>query len=143
MNDLNTGINAGVDEEYTGELHPAVSFLVDSENKRIIQIVDYTDEEKEIIDNLMEYVYKIDDLINDGKSFANSIPYSFFVIGYNQANERIKLHFQDIYNDLRIKYLQAKIKNIEESGKGGSEKSLKLYNDELAQINDLIKKTKP
>lgn len=143
MNDLNTWINAWVDEEYTGELHPAVSFLVDSENKRIIQIVDYTDEEKEIIDNLMEYVYKIDDLINDWKSFANSIPYSFFVIWYNQANERIKLHFQDIYNDLRIKYLQAKIKNIEESWKWWSEKSLKLYNDELAQINDLIKKTKP
>jgi len=76
-------------------------------------IIDYTPEEVLKIDELMKFVNIIDDLIKTWKSFANSLEYNLFYLWYNQLSDREKVHFKDIYKDLRIKYLEAKIEAIE------------------------------
>ncbi|MDD2907109.1 MAG: hypothetical protein PHH98_00570 [Candidatus Gracilibacteria bacterium] len=108
-----------------------------SVQSEVEQIINYTKEEKENIDDLMEFVHIIDDLILSGESFENSMEYNMFEIGYTNLSLREKLHFKDIYNDLRIRYLEAKIKTINDSienGKRVDMKSLNNYKEELSKL---------
>lgn len=112
--------------EVSSEISP-VKFSVE-------QIVDYTDEEKTRIDDFMQYVHWVDDVITSWENFANSLEYGLFVTGYNNLTTREQLHFREIFIDLRIKYLNQKIYNIESWTKKWSEGALKSYKEELAEL---------
>ena len=98
------------------------------------QIIEYTDEEKAKIDDFMQYVHWVDDIIESWQNFANSLEYGLFVTGYNNLSEREQVHFKEIYRDLRIKYLNQKIYNIESWSWKWTEGALKNYKLELAEL---------
>ncbi len=111
-----------------------VSSEIDPVKSIVEQIVDYTDEEKSRIDDLMQYVHWVDEVITSWENFANSLEYGLFVTGYNNLSEREQLHFKEIFRDLRIKYLNQKIYNIESWTKKWAEGALKSYKEELAEL---------
>lgn len=98
------------------------------------QIIEYTDEEKAKIDDFMQYVHWVDDIIESWQNFANSLEYGLFVTGYDSLPPRLQLHFREIYRDLRIKYLNQKIYNIESWSWKWTEGALKNYKLELAEL---------
>lgn len=80
--------------------------------KKVVEILDYTEQEKEEIDKLMEIVHKIDDLIKSWKSIANTMNYHEFVFSYKNLDDRLKKHFVDIYKELIIEVWKFKINRI-------------------------------
>lgn len=111
-----------------------VSSEVDPIKSSVDQIIEYTDEEKSKIDELMKYVYSVDDIIALWQNFANTLEYALFVTGYNNLSEREQVHFKEIYIDLRIKYLNQKIYNIENGSLKWTEGALKNYKEELEEL---------
>lgn len=111
-----------------------VSSEVDPIKSSVDQIIEYTDEEKAKIDDFMQYVHWVDDIIESWQNFANSLEYGLFVTGYNNLSEREQVHFKEIYRDLRIKYLNQKIYNIESWSWKWTEGALKNYKLELAEL---------
>lgn len=111
-----------------------VSSEVDPIKSSVDQIIEYTDEEKAKIDDFMQYVHWVDDIIESWQNFANSLEYGLFVTGYDSLPPRLQLHFREIYRDLRIKYLNQKIYNIESWSWKWTEGALKNYKLELAEL---------
>lgn len=111
-----------------------VSSEVDPIKSSVNQIIEYTDEEKAKIDDFMQYVHWVDDIIASWQNFANSLEYGLFVTGYDSLPPRLQLHFREIYRDLRIKYLNQKIYNIESWSWKWTEGALKNYKLELAEL---------
>lgn len=119
---------------YTTWLSVEVSSEVDPIKSSVDQIIEYTDEEKAKIDELMQYVYSVDEVIASWQNFANTLEYGLFVTGYNNLSEREQVHFKEIYIDLRIKYLNQKIYNIENGSLKWTQGVLKQYKEELAEL---------
>jgi len=111
-----------------------ISSEVDPIKSSVNQIIEYTDEEKAKIDDFMQYVHWVDDIIESWQNFANSLEYGLFVTGYDNLPPRVQSHFREIYIDLRIKYLNQKIYNIESWSWKWSEGALKNYKEELAEL---------
>ncbi len=111
-----------------------VSSEVDPIKSSVDQIIEYTDEEKAKIDDFMQYVHWVDDIIESWQNFANSLEYGLFVTGYNNLSEREQVHFKEIYRDLRIKYLNQKINNIESGSLNWTQWVLKQYKEDLAEL---------
>lgn len=98
-------------ETWSDLLHWDVSWYSSLNSEKVEQILDYNDQEILKIDEIMIYVWELDDMIKSWKKISNSMQYNFFVIWYNLLSDREKIHFSEIYNDLRIKYLEEKIRN--------------------------------
>ncbi len=77
----------------------------------VSEILDYSVEEIQNIDNLMNIVFEIDDLIDSWKDFSNHIKYHEFMTLYSLLNQKEKKHFNEIYNDYRVIYYYTKISN--------------------------------
>lgn len=75
------------------------------------ELFDFTDEEKEIIDNIMSnLVFKIDDQIKLEKPINTIKEFPLFILTYNKLDEKLKNYFFDTYKDLVIKNANFKIK---------------------------------
>ena len=113
MNTINKQNNLAILAQKEREINSRVQEELSQKNSLIIQIIDYTDKEKEKIDDFMQHVHRVDDLIKAWQWFANSVQYNLFVEGYNQLSPRIKKHFEEIFREFRLKYLIEKIsKNL-------------------------------
>ncbi len=115
MNNINPKNNLAVLawKENQIKISLAVSSQIDDSKWQIKLIIDYTPEEKLEIDSFMKNVHEIDDLIANWKPFANSLEYGMFVWWYSELSPRVQKHFDEIYYDLRLKYLVEKIsKNL-------------------------------
>lgn len=98
---------------------------------------EYTPEEIEEIDQVMRYVNKVDNIISMWEKFSNSIDYNKFVLSYWKMTYRVKKHFEEIYHDLRIRYLVEKIDNNLKI-KNNPKHSLTHYIRELIDIDPLF-----
>jgi hypothetical protein len=113
MKTINKQNNLAILSEKEKEINSRVQQELSQKNSLIIQIINYTEKEKEKIDDFMQHVYRVDDLIKAWQWFANSVQYNLFVVGYNQLSPRIKIHFEEIFKEFRLKYLMEKIsKNL-------------------------------
>lgn len=98
---------------------------------------EYTPEEIEVIDEVMKYVNKVDNIISMWQKFSNSIDYNKFVLSYWKLSYRVKKHFEEIYHDLRVRYLVEKIdSNLKV--KNNPRHSLLHYIRELIEIDPLF-----
>ena len=98
---------------------------------------EYTPEEIEEIDQVMRYVNKVDNIISMWEKFSNSIDYNKFVLSYWKMTYRVKKHFEEIYHDLRVRYLVEKIDNNLKV-KNNPKHSLVHYIRELIDIDPLF-----
>lgn len=79
---------------------------------RVEEILDYTDEEKKQIDELMLKVHIIDDLILTWKPFYSWKEYAFFILSYTKLPPRLQKHFENIYIEFIKKVWEIKISRI-------------------------------
>lgn len=77
--------------------------------KRVEEILEYSEKEKEKIDELMKIVFKIDKLRESWKPIANTMNYNIFILSYKNLDNRLKKHFIDIYKELIIEVWTFKI----------------------------------
>jgi len=63
MNTINKQNNLAILVQKEKEINSRVKQELLQKNSLIIQIIDYTDKEKEKIDDFMQHVHRIDDLI--------------------------------------------------------------------------------
>lgn len=99
MNTINKQNNLAILSQKEREINSRIQEELSQKNSLIIQIIDYTDKEKEKIDDFMQHVHRVDDLIKAWQWFANSVQYNLFVVGYNQLSSRIKKHFEELQKD--------------------------------------------
>lgn len=113
MNNINRQNNLAILAQKEREINSRIQEELSQKNSLIIQIIDYTDKEKEKIDDFMQHVHRVDDLIKAWQWFANSVQYNMFVLWYNELSTRTKNHFKEIFREFRLKYLLEKIsKNL-------------------------------
>lgn len=76
------------------------------------QILDYNDEEKAEIDELMKKVIEIDKKIKAWKPFYGTLDFGIFLLWYRNATPRIKYHFEKTFNELSVLWAKEKIKHL-------------------------------
>lgn len=96
-------------DSWSNLLNLNVSWYSSLNSEKVQQILDYNPEEISKIDEIMIYVWELDDMIKSWKKISNSMQYNFFVIWYNLLSDREKIHFNEIYNWFRVIYYYEKI----------------------------------
>lgn len=76
------------------------------------QVLDYNDEEKTEIDDLMKKVNEINSMIESWKSFSNTLAFGIFLLWYRNATPRVKCYFEKNFNELSVLWAKEKIKHL-------------------------------
>ena len=94
------------------DIHLQVKNLSSNTLFDVEDLLNYSDEEKEIINSLMELVFKLDDMVEKSLPFYNTIVYNKFIMWYTVEDKRIQNHFKEIYTSFILAAWNAKILNI-------------------------------
>jgi len=78
----------------------------------IEHILDYTDDEKAEIDDLMLKVFAIDKRIEEWKTFYGTLDFGKFLLKYRSSSLRVKKHFENIFNELSVLWAKDKINQL-------------------------------
>lgn len=96
------------------------------------EIIDYTDKEKEELDELMKKVYLINDEISQWKPIHGYTQLWNFIIWYRHLSPRLKVHFKKIYEELVLLLSEQKIKHLLDNHFNGFENNI------IMRVNDIL-----